>query len=41
MKRPPVKKVSQRSIMERIHEAVVIVFLAAVILFLMIRIIFF
>lgn len=42
MKMPPVRKVETnvRSIGERIHELAVIVFIAAVILFLMIKIVF-
>jgi hypothetical protein len=42
MKRPPIRKVevNVRSAGERIHELAVIVFITAVILFLMIKIVF-
>ena len=40
MKKAPIKKVDIRSIGERIHETVVILFITAVILFLMVKIVF-
>jgi len=40
MKRAPIKKAKVRSIGEQIHELAVIIFIGAIILFLMVKIVF-